>query len=65
MEKESYFPSFFAKDKKLAELEKNKRDRLYQQCTDKLKRYGIASVTIHQAEQVDEIILSLLNKKAY
>lgn len=65
LEKENYLPAFFANDKKLAQLEKHKRDVRYQQCADKLKRYGIASVTIQQTEQIDETILSLLSKKTH
>lgn len=63
MENNGYLPSFFTKDKKLAELEHAKRDALYEKCTDKLKRYGIASAIIQQTEQVDTTILSLLSRK--
>ncbi len=63
MEKGGYLPSFFTEDKKLAQLETSKQNALYQQCTDKLKRHGIVSATIHQAEHVDETILSLLTRK--
>lgn len=63
MENESYLPSFFTEDKKLASLEKNKRDTLYKECTNKLKRHGIAFSTIHHVEHVDETILSLLSGK--
>lgn len=63
MDAKTYLPSFFTEDTKLANLEKTKRDMLYKECTSKLKRHGIASATIHQAEQVDETILSLLSEK--
>lgn len=63
MERETYLPSFFTKDKKLADLEKRKQDALYKECSDKLKRHGISFATLHQSEHVDETLLSLLTRK--
>lgn len=59
---ESYLPEYFTTDKKLAKLEREKRREVYQECMDKLKRVGIASVAIDSTEEIDTKIIELLQK---
>ncbi len=62
IEGENYLPEFFTSDKKLAKLESEKRQAVYDECMDKLKRYGIASSTISNTDEIDIKIIELLNR---
>lgn len=62
IEGENYLPEFFTSDKKLAKLELEKRQAVYNECMDKLKRFGIASSTISNTDEIDIKIIELLNR---
>lgn len=62
IEGENYLPEFFTSDKKLAKLELEKRQAVYNECMDKLKSFGIASSTISNTDEIDIKIIELLNR---
>ena len=57
-----YLPDFITRDKKLAAIAREKRDRAERESAEKLKRLGIACVTVNNLEDMDDQILVLLNK---
>lgn len=63
LEQEGYLPEFFTKDKKLAKLQEEKQDAIYNECVEKLKRYGIAFTSINHTQEIDETIIELLTTK--
>lgn len=63
LEQDGYLPKFFTKDKKLAKLQEEKQDAIYDECVDKLKRYGISFTTINHTQEIDETIIELLTTK--
>lgn len=63
LEQDGYLPEFFTKDKKLAKLQEEKQDAIYDECVDKLKRYGISFTTINHTQEIDETIIELLTTK--
>ena len=63
LEKDSYLSEFFTKDKKLARLQEEKQQALYQECADKLKRYGISFVSISHTQEVEQKLVELLAAK--
>ncbi len=62
IDSECYLPEYFTMDKKLAKLEMTKKQAAYKEAMDKLKRFGIASSTIHDTDEIDMKIMELLNK---
>ncbi|MGN0396367.1 MAG: DUF58 domain-containing protein [Coprococcus sp.] len=62
IEGEKYLPEYFTADKKLAKIELEKKQAVYNECMAKLKKYGIASSTISDTEEIDVKIIELLNK---
>ena len=40
-----------------------KQDAIYDECVDKLKRYGISFTTINHTQEIDETIIELLTTK--
>ena len=63
LEQEGYLPEFFTKDKKLANLQEKKQNAIYDECVDKLKRYGISFTTINHTQEIDQTIIELLTTK--
>ena len=63
LEQDGYLPEFFTKYKKLAKLQEEKQDAIYDECVDKLKRYGISFTTINHTQEIDETIIELLTTK--
>lgn len=63
LEQDGYLPEFFTKDKKLAKLQEENQDAIYDECVDKLKRYGISFTTINHTQEIDETIIELLTTK--
>ena len=63
LEQEGYLPEFFTKDKHLAKLQEEKQDAIYNECVEKLKRYGIAFTSINHTQEIDETIIELLTTK--
>ncbi len=62
VEGEHYLSDFFTSDKKLARLEREKKQRVYDECMDKLTRYNITSSTISETKDIDLKIAELLSK---
>lgn len=62
VEGEKYLSDFFTSDKKLARLEREKKQRVYDECMDKLTRYNITSSTISETKDIDLKIAELLSK---
>ena len=57
-----YLPSFFSEDKKLEKIEKQKKKELFENCINKLKKNGIAMITVDDVEGLDLKIVELLGK---
>lgn len=63
LEKDDYLAEFFTGDKKLAKLQEEKQQELYQECADKLKRYGISFVSISHTQEIEPKLVELLITK--
>lgn len=59
---ENYLSDYFTEDKKLSQIEKEKIERINDFCSNKLKRLGIASVTVDESKEIDERIIELFGK---
>lgn len=57
-----YLPDYFTKDKKLIQLEERAKLERELAVTEKLKHFGIASVTIDSMENIETKIVELLSK---
>ena len=57
-----YLPDYFTKDKKLVEMEKTNKAMLDSRCYEKLKHFGIASITIDSLDNIETKIVELLSK---
>lgn len=62
VENNSYLPAFLSEDRKLLLRQQKRRNEIKEVCTEKLKKYGIAWVTIHQQDEIEEKLVELLNK---
>ena len=62
IENGAYVPPFFTKDKKLARIEKKKKQAILDECEDKLKKFGIASTVVSDIDGIDNQIIELLEK---
>lgn len=60
LEKEGYLSEFFTKDKKLAKLQEEKQQKMYEECVNKLKRYGIPFTTINHTQEIDQTLIKFL-----
>lgn len=58
----NYLSEYFTEDKVLAKLEAEKRQTVKTECEDKLKKFGIASSTIDDTDDIDMRIVELLEK---
>ncbi|MDE6208669.1 MAG: DUF58 domain-containing protein [Lachnospiraceae bacterium] len=58
----NYLSEYFTEDKVLAKLEAEKRQAVKTECEDKLKKFGIASSTIDDTDDIDMRIVELLEK---
>lgn len=61
MEGEDYLPEFFTKDKKLIERAKANKEMAKATMNNKLKKFGIPSVTVDYIKELDWELLNLLN----
>lgn len=59
---EKYIPHYFSEDKKLEQIAAERKAAIYHQCDEKLKRLGIAMVTVDTSKEIDERILELINQ---
>lgn len=59
---ERYLPDFFTRDKKLLKMENERRLKIMENGTAKLKKLGISYETVDEASGVDIKIMELLNK---
>ena len=62
VESKKYLSEFFTQDKRLKEIAEKRRLDIYHECIDKLKKLGIAMVTVDSTKDIDEKILELLNR---
>lgn len=58
----NYLSEYFTEDKVLAKLEAEKRQAVKNECENKLKKFGIASSTIDDTDDIDMRIVELLEK---
>ena len=56
-----YLPDYFTKNKKLVEMERKNKAIMDSQCYEKLKHFGIASVTIDSLDNIETRIVELLS----
>lgn len=61
MSEGEYLPDFFTKDKKLKQIAQNKRTMAETSMKNKLKHYGIPSVTVDHLKELDFELLNLLD----
>lgn len=62
IENNTYLPSFFTKDKKLARKEQEQKLFLQKQGEHKLAKYGVSCITIDGSKDYDNCIVELLEK---
>ena len=62
LEKKRYFASMLLHKKKLADLEKAEKDKVFHECENKLMRNKVAMVTIEKNEEIAPKIIELLEK---
>ena len=62
LEKKRYFASMLLHKKKLADLEKAEKDKVFHECENKLMRNKVAMVTIKKNEEIAPKIIELLEK---
>lgn len=65
IENSKYIPKLLFKDTKLHELEVKAREELSNECTRKLEKYGIQSVTIDSNKECVNKIINLLERHRY
>lgn len=65
VEKNKYIPKLLFKDTKLHELEVKAKEQLKEECTKKLEKYGIQSVTIDSNKECVTQIINLLERHRY
>lgn len=56
-----YLPDYFTKNKKLVKIEKQQKQAMEQACDEKLRRYGIANITLDSTEDMETKIVELIN----
>ena len=57
-----YLPGFISEDKKIARNEKLRRQKVSEECADKMKSVGMTYQIIDSAEDMDEKIVELLGR---
>ena len=62
MEEEDYFSEFLLVDKKLIKRAADNKARMEREASEKLKKYGIANVTLDDEKELEREIIDLLNK---
>lgn len=62
VELDGYLPDYFTKDKKLLKMEQKEEEERKRCCENKLKYFGIASVTVDSSDQMETKIVELLSK---
>lgn len=62
MEEGLYIPKMLLEDKKLHELEMENRNKIYENCVNRFKKYGINVETIDSEGEIIDKIIKLLNK---
>ncbi len=65
VESSKYIPRLLFKDEKLHELEVKAKEELTKECTEKLEKYGIQSVTINNNKECVTKIINLLERHRY
>lgn len=62
VDNENYLPAFVTESKRLRKLQQKKKEQVIKECDDKLKRLGIAMVSIGSIDRVENKIIELLAK---
>lgn len=62
MDEEDYFSEFLLADKKLIKRAADNKALMERQAVEKLKKYGIANVTLDDEKELEREIIDLLNK---
>jgi hypothetical protein len=62
VEERSYLPAFLSEDKKIKAMEERAKQEVEEECETKLKRTGIAVVTVDGKEGLDMQIAELISK---
>jgi len=58
----NYMPAFLTSSKKLAKLEKEKREQIINSCKNKFKKYGVSMTTVDEPDDMDARLIELLEK---
>ena len=56
LEREDYLSAFFTEDKKLAKLQEEKQQKMYEACVSKLKKHGISFATVNHISELEQTI---------
>ncbi len=62
IENHDYVPAFISESRRLSKIEDQKQTELFRVCEDKLKRNGVAMVSIGSTDEIDTQLISLLEK---
>lgn len=62
IDNQQYLPEFFAKDKKLMQMQKDRKINLEKECDSKLKKFGIPFITVDNADEIDDCMMKLLHR---
>lgn len=58
----NYIPSFLTGSKRLAKLEKQKKEEILTECKLKFKKYGVSMTTVDDPDDMDTKLIELLEK---
>lgn len=58
----NYMPSFLTRSKRLARLEKQKREEIMAGCYEKFNRFGVSMTTVDNPDDMDTKLIELLEK---
>lgn len=59
---DSYFGDYYAKDKKLQKIALAEREKMFRECGEKLRRFGIVCAAIDSEKQAEREIIRMLNE---
>lgn len=62
LKESSYMSDFFLKDRKLIQRARERKLEMEAEALEKMKKYGIANVTLDDEEELDREMIDLLNK---
>ena len=65
MGKNTYVPDFISKNKKLMKIEKETREKIYEENSRKLLKYRVVSAEIEDKEEIVDKVIDLLGRNKY